>query len=813
MLKLSTYRSKAKGLPDLLPYGALIEPDIILCKDGSFMASWEIRGKDTESSTDGELAVISMRMNDALRKQLGSGWMMHVDSIRTPTSQYLDRSNARFPDAVSRMLDDARRKTFMSGRFYTTTNVLTLCWKPSQTEDRLRKIAAESRNREETFLESSLKAFKKRLEDFQNTVCTVLSLDRLKSFSGNDEEGFPCVFSPFLSFVQLCLLGEEYLPRLPHTPMYLDAVVGGRDLTGGLAPRLGKKHIAVIALDALPSESWPSMLSALSSMPFESRFSTRFIFMDKFEALKEIDKYRKTWAQSIYKFFDKIFNKINPRTNRDALSMTQDAENAYAALQGDEYGFGFYTANVVLLDENRAGLEENARFVQRLLMDRGFGCRREEINCLEAWLSTHPGNSWANVRRPLVSTLNLADFLPLASVWTGSQTCPCPYYPSRSAALLQCATNSSTPFWLNLYSGDVGHTMITGPTGSGKSTLLATMAWSFLAYPGATVFVFDKGMSMYPICKGVKGRHYNVGDDDSPSFSPLRDIVSSADIAWAEDFIATLCGLQGLAVQPVHRDAIHDAMLQLSAGPREMRTLTSFSQRCQNIQVKQALQYYTVSGPMGHLLDAEEDGLSASYFTVFEIEKLMEMGEENCLPVLLYLFRNIEKSLHGQPAVLILDEVWLMLASPFFKGKIREWLKVMRKAVCAVVMATQSLADYANSGITDTLTESCPTKIYLPNGEAENSVFAPLYAASGLNEREIRLLAEATPKAEYFVVSPSGRRLMNLALSPLELAFVGSSSRDNIKRINELEKEYADEWFFAWIKERGLESHAAGSTI
>lgn len=98
---------------------------------------------------------------------------------------------------------------------------------------------------------------------------------------------------------------------------------------------------------------------------------------------------------------------------------------------------------------------------------------------------------------------------------------------------------------------------------------------------------------------------------------------------------------------------------------------------------------------MGHLLDAETDGLSLSDFTVFEIEELMNLGEKFALPVLLYLFRRIERALHGQPAVIILDEAWLMLGHPAFRAKIREWLKVLRKANCLVLMATQSLSDAA----------------------------------------------------------------------------------------------------------------------
>ena len=59
-----------------------------------------------------------------------------------------------------------------------------------------------------------------------------------------------------------------------------------------------------------------------------------------------------------------------------------------------------------------------------------------------------------------------------------------------------------------------------------------------------------------------------------------------------------------------------------------------------------------------------------------------------------------------------------MLGHPVFRDKIREWLKVLRKANCAVVLATQSISDAERSGIVDVLKESCPTKICLPNGAA-----------------------------------------------------------------------------------------------
>ncbi len=111
MLNLIDYRSKAKGLPDLLPYAALIAPGIVLNKDGSLLAGWEIRGQDTASSTEDELAMVSSRFNNAI-KLLGSGWMLHMDALRSSHKAYPAPEQGHFPDAVTRLIDDERRKHF-----------------------------------------------------------------------------------------------------------------------------------------------------------------------------------------------------------------------------------------------------------------------------------------------------------------------------------------------------------------------------------------------------------------------------------------------------------------------------------------------------------------------------------------------------------------------------------------------------------------------------------------------------------------------------------------------------------------------------
>jgi len=127
------------------------------------------------------------------------------------------------------------------------------------------------------------------------------------------------------------------------------------------------------------------------------------------------------------------------------------------------------------MSEDETVADANSRELAKQLQHHGFPARIEEANAVEAYLGSLPGHGWPNVRRPLIHTLNLADFLPLTAVWPGLETNPCPYYPPSSPALVYAATSGATPFRLNLHVSDVGHTLVFGPTGSGKSTLLGLL--------------------------------------------------------------------------------------------------------------------------------------------------------------------------------------------------------------------------------------------------------------------------------------------------------------------------------------------------
>jgi type IV secretion system protein VirB4 len=806
-LKLKKHRAKDAGLADLLNYAALVDDGVIVGKNGSFIAAWLYKGDDDASSTDEQREMVSFRINQALAR-LGNGWMLHVDAVRRPAPNYTERGLSHFPDPVSGAIDEERRRLFEGlGTMYEGYFIITLTYFPPllaqskfvelMFEDDARAPGGQART------QGLIDFFKRECATIESRLASAIKLQRLRGNKVMSEDGSTLTQDDLLRWLQFCITGMDHPVVLPSNPMYLDAVIGGQELYSGVVPKIGRNFLQVVAIEGFPLESTPGILSALGELPCEYRWSSRFIFMDQHEAVKHLDKFRKKWKQKIRGFFDQVFNTNSGVVDQDAVSMVSDAEFAIAEVNSGLVAMGYYTSVVVLMDEDRARLQAFSRQVEKAINRLGFAARIETVNTMDAYLGSLPGHGVENVRRPLINTMNLADLMPTSTIWTGIDKAPCPLYPPLSPPLMHCVTHGATPFRLNLHVRDVGHTFVFGPTGAGKSTLLALIATQLRRYPGMTIFAFDKGMSMYPLAKAMGSKHFTVAaSGDTLAFCPLQFLETKGDRAWAMEWIDTILSLNNVDTTPAQRNEIGSAVLSMHASGA--RTLSEFSVTIQSEAIREAIRHYTVDGDMGHLLDAEKDGLALSDFTVFEIEELMNLGERYALPTLLYLFRRIERSLTGQPAAIILDEAWLMLGHPVFRAKIREWLKVLRKANCLVLMATQSLSDAANSGILDVIVESTATKIFLPNVYARDEDTSALYRRMGLNTRQIEILATAEPKRQYYYVSENGRRLCDLALGPLALAFMGSTDKESVASIQRLEAKFGSGWVQAWLASRNL---------
>jgi len=796
MMNLTEYRKRPALLADWLPWAGLIAPGVVLNKDGAFQRTARFRGPDLDSATQGELVSTSARLNNALRR-LGSGWALFVEADRRQAADYPASS---FPEPLSLLVDEERRAAFEedAGHFESSYHLTLLYLPPEESRARAGRLLYENQKTDGVDWRERLDAFVSETQRFFDLLDGVMPeiawLD--------DAQTLTCLHA--------CVSTRRHAVAVPEVAMHLDAFLADEPLVGGLAPMLGSAHLRVLTVRGFPTSTWPGLLNELNRLGFAYRWSTRFICLDKAESEKELTRLRRQWFAKrkniVALLRETIFQQESPLVDTDASNKASDADAALQELGSDQVAFGYVTATVTVLDADASAADEKLRQVERAIQGRGFVTIAETLNAVDAWLSSIPGHAYANVRQPVVSTLNLAHMMPVSAIWAG---------PERNAhldgpPLIVTRTDGATPFRLVTHIGDVGHTLVVGPTGMGKSVLLATLAMQFRRYAGSQLFVFDMGRSMRATVLGLGGEHYDLGKDPEEegeiAFQPLARIDQDGYRTWAAEWIEGRLLQEGVAVGPPEKDAVWSALTSLASAPVEQRTMTGLSVLLQSNALRQALQPYVLGGPHGKLLDADADRLGTGSIQCFEMEALMQR-KAAVLAVLGYLFARFEERFNGAPTLLIMDEAWLFLDDPVFAARIRQWLKTLRKKNVSVIFATQSLADIQNSSIAPAIVESCASRIFLPNPQAIEPQIRSIYEGFGLSSRQIEIVATASPKRDYYYQSRLGNRVFDLGLGPVALAFAGASSPEDQRAIDAVLADGSgdpNDFAAALLRHRGL---------
>ena len=796
MMNLAEYRRTASRLADYLPWVALVGDGIVLNKDGSFQRTARFRGPDLDSAVAAELVAVAGRLNNAFRR-LGSGWAIFVEAQRSEAATY---PASRFPDPASALVDAERKADFKEeGSHFVSGYYLTFLWLPP-AEDAARSESWLYEGRETSGVNPWELA-----RGFADRTDRVLAL-----LDGFMPECRWLDDGETLTYLHSTISTNRHRVAVPETPIYLDALLADQLLIGGLEPRLGNHHLRVLTITGFPGATTPGLLDEMNRLAFPYRWSTRAILMDKTDATRLLTKIRRQWfakRKSIAAILKEVMtNEQSALVDTDAANKAADADMALQELGADVAGVANVTATVTVWDEDTRRADEKLRLVEKIIQSRDFSVMVETVNAVDAWLGSLPGHAYANVRQPPISTLNLAHMIPLSAVWAGERRDD----HFGAPPLLYGRTEGSTPFRLSLHVGDVGHTLVVGPTGAGKSVLLALMALQFRRYPRSQVFAFDFGGSIRAAALAMGGDWHDLGgeltdaSETSVSLQPLARIHETAERAWAADWIVAILRRENIQITPDVKEYIWTALTSLASAPVGERTITGLAVLLQSNDLKQALRAYCVGGPYGRLLDAESEHLGSADVQAFEIEGLVGTGAAPA--VLSYLFHRIGDRLDGRPTLLIIDEGWLALDDDAFAEQLREWLKTLRKKNASVVFATQSLSDIDNSAIAPAIIESCPTRLLLPNERAIEPQITSIYRRFGLNDRQIEILARATPKRDYYCQSRRGNRLFELGLSEVGLALCAASSKSDQALIGDMHAEHGRDGFLAaWLKARGVE--------
>ena len=759
---------------------------VVVQKDGALQRTFAYRAPDIDSSGAEEVNALACRVND-FSKRLGSGWALHFEARRF---QIRDYPRSSFDSLAPCLIDREREAAFLAaGRHFDSYYYLTFTWRPPS--ESVKKLAS-------VFVQSGAEGgdgagLGQNVEFFageSNSAASLLAGSLILAPLNNEET---------VDYLHSTISFNQHPIRFPHTSIMLDRILPDSELETSLVMKLGGFYIPIVGINDFPEESYPAILDGLNRARLEYRWVTRYICLDKEEGKKEAQKKEKAHRGSRKTFFQTFAESTSGEpvhaVNHGAGVKEEDSINAGIEIENDVASLGYLTTAVTVWDRDLKIAKKKADLVKTIINSKGFTCKDETFNALEAFKGSLPGNACSNYRALPVMSNTMSHIVPLSSVWAGLRHNAHAFQVTGvGTPHVVCSTIEGTPFFLNLAVGDVGHSAVWGPTGAGKSTLLNLLEMQFLKYPGSLVVVFDKGGSSRQPCLAAGGLFYEPAGENvsGVSFQPLQDLDSDRGVTDAMDFIEACIAVNGCAVTPPMRAAVKESLELLREKPRSMRTLTAFVHYA-NYQdetgrpvLKEMLGDYLLDGgKYGKIFDASASGISLdSRFIAFEMEALMNRGENCVAPALVCLFNLVEKKFDGRLALLVLDEAWLFLKNETFADKIAEWLKVLRKKNVYVVFATQEVSDAASSPLKTTVVQQCLTKIYLADPFASSPALYSAYREFGLSDPEISLISSAEMKRDYFYASPSGRRLFQLDLGPLSLALIGAPGRAELDRLS-----------------------------
>jgi type IV secretion system protein VirB4 len=444
-----------------------------------------------------------------------------------------------------------------------------------------------------------------------------------------------------LAYLHGTISDKPHPVAVPAIPTHLDAILTDTPFLGGIEPKLGEKHLRMLTVLGFPGTTTPGLLDALNDLGFAYRWVSRWIPLDKADATKHLTRLRRQWfakRKSVGAILREVmFNRESALVDSDAENKALDADEALQELGADDVAFGYLTTTLIVADADPQRANEKLLALERIINGRGFVTIRETLNAVEAWLGSLPGNPYANVRQPIVHTLNLAHMMPVSAVWAGPER----NKHLNAPPLMMAETRGSTPFRLDLHVGDVGHAFIVGPTGSGKSALLSLLALQFRRFRGAQIILFDRGRSARAATLAMGGESIELGIESTLSLQPLARIDEPGEIAFALEWIMGLLANEGVTITPEVKDTVWTALRSLATAPRAERTLTGLAVLMQSNALVAALSPYTLDGAYGRLLDGATETLAVNDVLDFEMEPLMQV-KRLAPAVLTYLFHRLE---------------------------------------------------------------------------------------------------------------------------------------------------------------------------
>jgi type IV secretory pathway VirB4 component len=800
-----------------LPWRQLLGGGVIRNDDGSLQKTFRLYGADLSGQSEDVKGSAMLQANNAIRR-LGDGDVIHSELARFAVTEAM-YPRSRFSHPLAQHIDDQSRRAFLTpGTHFVSDYYVTLRRAaPSQAQSWLDSLVMAGESPIEPSSEGS------RVAAFRSWA------NHIAGLLGGHQAMVPLTDAETLTYLHQCVSYKRHKVKVPDIPLYLNAQLIDCEFQGGYDLRLGPRWLQTVTINDLPDESISGLLTRLDDLGIELRFVNRYIALPKPKARRVMRQIQGQYHGQRMAFWNRVMATFtgggSSITDSDAENKRDAVDLARQEIGADLTGFGYFSAVVVVWDDQAKHALEKAYAVEEVINDQECVASVDSqdpstaMNLEDAWFGTQPGDVRHNLVRLMESSLNYIHTMPgVLKVWTGHDWNPALDGPPHFYA----TTASSTPFKAHTYVDKVGHTLIPGPSGKGKTTLLNWMALQFDRYPDARVSIMDFKGGLRCVTLGLGGEHIDLGQGVR-LFQPLRDLDSRIGFQvasqWVGDRLEEHQVVQTAEVSAYKETAL-ETMKRLKPSERTLTTLVDVWQQQsrryetapmvvgpdesrQSVKrdgLNMGLAVCRVFEPMlGGLLDGDRDVVFRAKVICFEWESLFKTPHL-IAGTLSHLWRLLEDSFTGQPTLLICDEMHKLAEHPMVVNNFDHGLRLWRFRNVAFIAATQEVGDITKQHVLGRLLIQCPTRIYLPNPSALSPSHRDAYKDLDVTTEQLHEIHQL-PQGNYFFQQLAvGARAFRLKLTGDALAMCGRNSLEDHQRMTDLYAQYGkDDFWRAWL--------------
>ena len=770
----ATIAKREVSAADFIPYEHHWDKETIITKNRELLQIIKIDGFSFETADDDVVDMKKMVRNSLYKSMAEGTFSLYFHTIRRRQSAH---PGGTMPEGFAKYLDDAWRKKHHTRATFINELYVTVIRKKDD------KGAAKIGNLMDAFEQKTSKGSDSKLlqemhKELKEAVYRVLAT--FKDYGGRvlttkmTESGPMSEPLEFLGRLVNAGDGQKTLVPTMDIAHYLPVnrlYFGSRAIE--IRSPTGTRYAGIVSIKEYSPHTAAGIMDAFLQLPFEFIISQSFQFANRGNNMSSMQLQQRRMLQS----------------GDVAVSQMQEISDALDMTMSGHIAFGEHHLTVMCVEENLNALEGAIAMVIAELVNVGINPVREKLVLEACFWAQLPANFEFIGRKSKINTLNISGFAAMHNYPVGKVD-----GNHWGDAVTVFDTTSGTPFFFNFHARDVGHTTIIGPTGAGKTVLMNFLAAQAMKF-NCRMFMFDKDRGAEIFVRGLDGKYAHIDPGRRCNFNPLQMDDTMSNRTFIAEWLSSLIAVHEEPLSAEENELVQrvvEGVFRLRKEDRVLHKIAPFFGMDGPGTPASRLKQWHSDGRYAQIFDSTEDLMDFNNDSVFGFEMGDVLANKACLiPVLLYLFQRIQMSLDGTPTIVILDEAWALVDNKIFAGKIKDWLKTMRKLNGMVIFATQSVEDAVGSSISDTLIQQTATQIFLPNPKATE----PYRKAFMLSEREFNLLKNTDPATRYFLVK-QGKDVVvaRIDLSGMDdIIYVLSGRAETVGLLDSIRKEVGDD--------------------